>query len=135
MGRRCVPHVRYTVWDNRTDELVILDGTARECAEAMKVKISTFYSLVTWTESGRNKKWHIEKIDCSNAGHCCRWCKHFVQGVRHKGYCKARPYIFTIGGRKVALFNGEPKLRVVAWSRRPCKLYEKEREREQKSGT
>lgn len=50
----------YTVWDNKTDELVILDGEAKECAKAMGIKFSSFYCLVSLTRSGKRKRWSIE---------------------------------------------------------------------------
>lgn len=55
--RYCV----YTVWDNRTDELIILDGTAPQCAEAMGVALSSFYAALTKTKAGRTKRWYIER--------------------------------------------------------------------------
>lgn len=36
----------YTVWDKNTDELVILDGTSKECAKAMGITIQSFYSYL-----------------------------------------------------------------------------------------
>ena len=50
----------YTVYDNRTDELIILDGNAREAAAAMGVTFSSFYTIVTRTRKGILKKWAIE---------------------------------------------------------------------------
>lgn len=69
-GHRCVTRghrkvggswTRYTVYDNRTDELVILDGTARECARAMKLTLGSFQSAVTHARTGKVKRWHIER--------------------------------------------------------------------------
>lgn len=51
----------YTVYNNRTDFPVIVDGTAQECANAMGVLVATFYSLISWTENGKIKKWTILK--------------------------------------------------------------------------
>lgn len=42
----------YTVWNNKTDELVILDGTSKECAEAMGVTLDTFYSYLCKSKKG-----------------------------------------------------------------------------------
>jgi DNA invertase Pin-like site-specific DNA recombinase len=53
----------YTVYDNRTDMPIIIDGTAKECAKAMGIKLITFYPYVTSSREGKPKKWHIEYID------------------------------------------------------------------------
>lgn len=42
----------YTVWNNKTDELLILDGTSKECAEAMGVTLGTFYSYLCKSKQG-----------------------------------------------------------------------------------
>lgn len=42
----------YTVWNNKTDELVILDGTSKECAEAMGITIQSFYSYLCKSKKG-----------------------------------------------------------------------------------
>ena len=64
-GHRKIPgkrgFYRYTVYNNRTDELVILDGTAQECARAMNLTIASFYSAVSRAESGQAKRWFILK--------------------------------------------------------------------------
>lgn len=49
----------YTVYDNKTDELVILDGTSTECAKAMGVTINTFYSYLCKSKKGIIR-WYIE---------------------------------------------------------------------------
>ena len=51
----------YTVWNNYTDELVILDGTRRQCAEAMGVKLENFYSVISKSTKGKVNKWAVEK--------------------------------------------------------------------------
>lgn len=63
-GRRKVGryYLLYTVYRNDTDELVILDGNAVECARAMGVSEKSFYSMVTRARSGRIKRWHIEAV-------------------------------------------------------------------------
>lgn len=48
----------YSVWRNEDDSLVILDGTAVECAKAMGVTKNTFYILAS---DGGNAKWTIKK--------------------------------------------------------------------------
>ena len=52
---------RYTVYNNKTDFPVIVDGTARECAKAMGLTISSFYSAVSRSGTEKYKKWHITK--------------------------------------------------------------------------
>lgn len=41
----------YTVYDNRTDEIVV-SGTSQECAEKLNIRLGSFYSLVCNTVSG-----------------------------------------------------------------------------------
>lgn len=48
----------YSVWRNRDDSLVILDGTAEECATAMGIKINSFYIFAS---RGGNGDWTITK--------------------------------------------------------------------------
>ena len=50
----------YTVYDNRTDMPVIIDGTAEESARAMNIVYTTFRSVVTRSKLGKNKRWYIE---------------------------------------------------------------------------
>ena len=52
-------YVLYSVWDNRTDELVILDGTAKQCAEIMGRPLKSFYSTVRRAKTGEIKRWTI----------------------------------------------------------------------------
>ena len=52
--------VRYSVWDNRTDQLLILDGTSKECADAMGIKLNSFRSAASKSNHGRERIWHIE---------------------------------------------------------------------------
>lgn len=54
------PQRRYTVWDNRSDEMVILDGSARDAARAMGVKISSFYTTVCRSRNGKNARWTVD---------------------------------------------------------------------------
>lgn len=49
----------YTVWDRKTDELVILDGTSKECAKAMGITIQSFYSYLCKSKKGIIR-WDIE---------------------------------------------------------------------------
>lgn len=51
----------YSIWNNKNDELVILDGTAEECAEAMGMGESCFRSTLSKASRGLVKKWTIKK--------------------------------------------------------------------------
>lgn len=53
--------VLYSVWNNFTDEVVIVDGNYTECAKAMGISVNSFYSLVSRAKHGKSKKWTIEK--------------------------------------------------------------------------
>lgn len=53
--------VLYSVWNNFTDEVVIIDGNNVECAKAMGVSNNSFYTLVSKASRGKMKKWTIEK--------------------------------------------------------------------------
>jgi len=54
------PFVRYTVYNNRTDELVVLDGTAKECAQRLGIGVNTFYGYISRIKNtGKPKKWTI----------------------------------------------------------------------------
>ncbi|MBR4077552.1 MAG: hypothetical protein IKK17_02995 [Oscillospiraceae bacterium] len=55
------PWVRYTVYDNKTDLPIIVDGTAKECARAMNRSEASFRSAVTRCEQGKNRRWTIYK--------------------------------------------------------------------------
>ena len=52
--------VRYSVWDNRNDQLVLLDGTAEKCADAMGVTVSSFRTIATKCKQGDERRWHVE---------------------------------------------------------------------------
>jgi hypothetical protein len=55
------PKKVYSVWNNKTDELVILDGTAEECIKAIGwASRASFYSHISRAKSGEIRKWHIE---------------------------------------------------------------------------
>lgn len=51
----------YTVYDNRTDLPIIVDGNAKECAKAMNITIDSFYSAITRARKGTVKRWTILK--------------------------------------------------------------------------
>ena len=42
----------YTVYNTKTDELIILDGTSKECAEAMGISVESFYSYLSLSRKG-----------------------------------------------------------------------------------
>ena len=58
-GKDTRSFIVYTVYDNRTDLPVIVDGEARECAKAMGISFSSFYSAVSNARSGKVKRWTI----------------------------------------------------------------------------
>ena len=66
--------IRYTVWNNKTDEVVIVDGTARECAKAMGITLETFYCAVTNARNRKVKKWTI-KSRYEDGGERWKWRK------------------------------------------------------------
>ena len=49
----------YTVYDNKTDEPIIIDGTAKECAEAMGIKVESFYHAQYRSVRGMTSRWSI----------------------------------------------------------------------------
>lgn len=50
---------RYTIYDNRTDFPIMVDGTADECARALNRSRNSFYCLVSRVQKGRNKRYTI----------------------------------------------------------------------------
>ena len=53
------PRYLYSVWRNSDDKLMILDGTAEECAEIMNMSRQSFYKMVCM--GGCNESWTILK--------------------------------------------------------------------------
>lgn len=56
----------YTVYNRRTDLPVIIGGTARECAAAMKISLGSFHTIYTKLKNGNKKatrKWEIFRDD------------------------------------------------------------------------
>ena len=51
--RRPESYKFYSVYNRKTDEPVYIHGTARECAEAMGVKVNTFYNYVHRNKTGK----------------------------------------------------------------------------------
>lgn len=62
-GHRIVPgsryFCRYSVYDNRTDLPIIIDGTADECAKALKRSRNSFYCMVDRVRKGKNKRYTV----------------------------------------------------------------------------
>lgn len=62
-GHRAGKHTRsfcvYTVYNNKTDFPIIVDGEARECAKAMGISDYNFYYIANRVRAGKNKKWTI----------------------------------------------------------------------------
>ena len=54
-------HFLFSVWNNITDEVVIIDGNNVDCAKAMGISEKSFYPLVTRVKQGKVQKWTIEK--------------------------------------------------------------------------
>ena len=57
----------------------------------------------------------------------CKDCLHFVQGIRHSGTCKKRPYVSTKHSG-VQMINGKPRPLILYWSHAACKMFERSRE-------
>lgn len=53
---------RYALYDGKTTQY-IMEGTARECAAYMGVKVETFRSAKVRFEHGRYKKYEIYEVD------------------------------------------------------------------------
>ena len=53
--------VLYSVWNNYTDEVVIIDGTVPECAKAMGISEKSFASVMTRTLQGKTKNGLLKK--------------------------------------------------------------------------
>ena len=50
----------YTLYRNKDDKLLILDGRGYECAEAMGISYQWFYKLMC-KKGGRNSKWTVTR--------------------------------------------------------------------------
>lgn len=60
-GKNTRKFCTYTVYDNKYDIPVIIDGTAEQAAKAMGVELNTFYGNIKRTADGKNKRWWIER--------------------------------------------------------------------------
>lgn len=59
-------NIRYTVYDRETDEALVYNATARECARRMKITIDSFYSFYSRQRNNRqnaSSKWEIFRDD------------------------------------------------------------------------
>lgn len=57
------PYRYYSVYKRRTDEPVVIHGTALECAKVMGVTMTTFYIYVTRTKKGIGKRKYDIYVD------------------------------------------------------------------------
>ena len=56
------PRKLYSVWNARTDELIILDGSSARCAEALGLRDRhSFDELASRTRHGKDSRYHIEQ--------------------------------------------------------------------------
>jgi hypothetical protein len=51
--------MRYTVYNNKTDAPVIVDGTPAECEAAMGICPGSFHCVRSRCKKGINRKWSI----------------------------------------------------------------------------
>lgn len=58
----------YAIYLNATDEIVV-SGSAQECAKKMNKSLNCFYSLVSKSNLGRQRKYTVysEDLDCIDA--------------------------------------------------------------------
>ena len=49
----------YTVYDNRTDEPIVIDGTIEECVKKMGIRENSFYSTLWHIRRGDKTRWSI----------------------------------------------------------------------------
>ena len=57
------PYKYYSVYKRKTDEPVVIHGTALECIKVMGVTIATFYIYVTRTSKGVGKRKYDVYVD------------------------------------------------------------------------
>ena len=55
-------NVVYTVYDNKTDEIVCFELTADEAAKTIGMTANSFRSTCVRTEKGINKRWTIVRM-------------------------------------------------------------------------
>ena len=62
---------RVTLAKNKT---VIAYGTSYECVKQMHIaSVSSFHSLVSWCQSGKNKKYIVETVESRKENDAWRW--------------------------------------------------------------
>lgn len=49
----------YSVYDNKTDFPIVIDGTAEDCAAALKRSLNSFYCMVSRVFKGKNKRYTV----------------------------------------------------------------------------
>lgn len=63
---------RYSVYNAKTDEPLVIYGLSKECAKAMGVTLNSFYRCVMRTRQGKIKmrKWHVyeDEVEDLNEG-------------------------------------------------------------------
>ena len=74
-GENTRSFIVYSVWNNKTDELIIIDGEARECAKAMNLTLPSFHSAITNARSGKIKKWTIKERYLDGKERYTKWVK------------------------------------------------------------
>lgn len=72
-GENTRSFIVYTIWDNRADEVVIVDGEARDCAKAMGLTLSSFYSTISKVKNGIVKRWTIKSRYLDSRKRYTKW--------------------------------------------------------------
>ena len=68
LKKKWPPKMVYTVYDNKTDLPIIIDGTAKQCARAMNRSEASFHCAVSRCQKGINKRWTIIKTPVTELG-------------------------------------------------------------------
>ena len=74
-GRLSSNPTRYSVYDRRTDFPVIIGGTARECAAAMNITLTSFYNAYSRLKNGyknASRKWEIFRDEPMEEEECTK---------------------------------------------------------------
>ena len=58
--RNRLPNTVYSIWDNKTDEVVIVDASAPACARYLGISLHTFYTVVSHVRAGTDKRYTID---------------------------------------------------------------------------
>lgn len=59
MAKKFKPRTVYSVWNNKTDEIVIIDGDARACARALGCSENSFRSIATRARKGQYNRYTV----------------------------------------------------------------------------